>query len=93
MESHYVFCSLIGICVAWILMDLVLGMSDQIVPSFFMLLASLVAFRLILHCFPEDKCLQEIEMKKPGNNKSKLSTNAHDHSKTYWTCHGFVPLL
>jgi hypothetical protein len=67
MESHYVFCSLIGICVAWILMDLVLGMSDQIFPSFVMLAASLAAFRLILHCFPEEKCLEEIEMKNKAS--------------------------
>jgi hypothetical protein len=63
MESYYVFCSLIGICAAWILMDVVLGMSEQIAPSIVMLTVSLVAFRIILYCFPEEKCLEEIEMK------------------------------
>ena len=63
MESHYVFCSLIGICAAWILMDVVLGMSEQIAPSIVMLTVSLAAFRVILYCFPEEKCLEEIEMK------------------------------
>jgi hypothetical protein len=84
MESHYVFCSLIGICVAWILMDLVLGMSDQIFPSFVMLALSLAAFRLILHCFPEEKCLEEIEMK---NNNKLTSDKRHktSHNKTMKT--------
>lgn len=63
MESHYVFCSLIGICAAWILMDVVLGMCEQIAPSIVMLTVSLAAFRVILYCFPEEKCLEEIEMK------------------------------
>jgi hypothetical protein len=63
MESHYVFCSLIGICLAWILMDVVMGMSEQIAPSIVMLSISLAAFRVILYFFPEEKCLEEIEMK------------------------------
>lgn len=71
MESHYVFTSLIGICAAWILMDVVLGMSEQIAPSIVMLTVSLAAFRIILYCFPEDKCIQEIEMKDvPVNEES-----------------------
>ena len=44
-------------------MDVVLGMSEQIAPSIVMLTVSLAAFRMILYCFPEEKCLEEIEMK------------------------------
>lgn len=70
MESHYVFCSLIGICSAWILMDVVLGMSEQIAPSVVMLSVSLAAFRMILYCFPEEKCLEEIEMRKVPSSQA-----------------------
>lgn len=71
MESHYVFCSLIGICAAWILMDVVLGMSEQVYPSLVMLLVSLAAFRIILYCFPEEKCLEEIEMKQVESSQDE----------------------
>jgi hypothetical protein len=53
MESYYVFFSLIGICLAWILMDVVLDMKDQIFPSLVMLALSLACFGVILRCFPE----------------------------------------
>jgi hypothetical protein len=59
MESHYVFATLIGICGAWILMDLVLDMPQQILPSLGMLGMALAAFSAIVHCFPEEQCLEE----------------------------------
>jgi hypothetical protein len=59
MESHYVFATLIGICGAWILMDLVLDMPQQILPSVGMLVVALAAFSGIIYCFPEDQCLDE----------------------------------
>lgn len=62
MEAHYVFCSLIGICLAWILMDLLMGVQEQILPSIFVLSMSLLAFQAIIYCFPEDKCLEDMEL-------------------------------
>jgi hypothetical protein len=59
MESHYVFAALIGICGAWILMDLVLDMPQQILPSLGMLVVALAAFSGIIYCFPEEQCLEE----------------------------------
>jgi hypothetical protein len=59
MESHYVFAALIGICGAWILMDLVLDMPQQILPSIGMLVVALAAFSGIIYCFPEEQCLEE----------------------------------
>ena len=61
MESHYIFCSLIGICSAWILIDLVMDMREQIFPSVLMLALSLAAFTGIVHCFPEEACLAELQ--------------------------------
>jgi hypothetical protein len=54
METAYVSSSLIGVCTAWIVIDILSGMTSQILPSIFMLSVSLVAFRLILHIFPEE---------------------------------------
>lgn len=62
MESHYVFAALIGICGAWILMDLVLDMPQQILPSLGMLVVALCAFSGIIYCFPEDQCLEEYSL-------------------------------
>jgi hypothetical protein len=62
MEAHYVFCSLIGICLSWIYMDLVLDLVEQILPSVVMLLVSLCLFGMILRCFPEEECLAELEV-------------------------------
>jgi hypothetical protein len=59
MESSYVLATLFGICMAWILVDVVLGLPQQIAPSLFMLALAICAFRLILHWFPEDDCIQE----------------------------------
>jgi hypothetical protein len=64
MEAHYVFCSLIGICLAWILMDVAMHMVAQIVPSLIMLAVSLAVFWAILCCFPEEKCLQEMKLQQ-----------------------------
>lgn len=60
MESHYVFCSLIGVCLAWILMDILFGLTDQVVPSLMLLAASLLAFAAIVHWFPEEECVREL---------------------------------
>ncbi|KAL7558325.1 hypothetical protein ACA910_019355 [Epithemia clementina (nom. ined.)] len=70
MESFYVLCSLVGISFAWISLDVVLGLTQQIVPSVLMLLASLLLFRVILYCFPEEKCLEEF-----ANEKSAVSAS------------------
>lgn len=64
MESYYIFSSLCGICTAWILIDMVMDMTSQIVPSLCMLTVSLIAFRAILLCFPEHKCLEEIKQQQ-----------------------------
>lgn len=61
MESHFIFCSLIGICIAWILIDLIMDMQEQIVPSILMLVVSLLAFCGIVSCFPEEKCLEDLQ--------------------------------
>lgn len=58
MEAAYVFFSLLGICSAWVGIDVLTGMTNQIVPSIFMLAAALLAFRAILYCFPEDNCIE-----------------------------------
>jgi F0F1-type ATP synthase assembly protein I len=59
MEAYYVSSTLVGICIAWICMDIFLDMTEQILPSLGMLAVSLVAFRAILRRFPEEKCLEE----------------------------------
>jgi hypothetical protein len=59
MESCYVFASLLGICVSWLLFDYVLGLTGRILPSLAMLGIALVVFCFILHCFPEDECVEE----------------------------------
>lgn len=60
MESAYVSSSLIGVCAAWIVIDVLSGMTSQILPSIFMLTVSLVAFRMILHFFPEEFSPEEM---------------------------------
>lgn len=64
MESHFIFCSLIGICLAWILIDLIMDMREQIVPSILMLAVSLLAFCAIVACFPEDQCLVDLQQQQ-----------------------------
>jgi hypothetical protein len=59
MESSYVLAALVGICLSWILVDCVLGLPEQVLPSLAMLGIALLAFRCILYCFPEDECVQE----------------------------------
>ena len=71
MESFYVLCSLVGICFAWTSLDVLLGLKQQIVPSLLMLLFSLMLFRVILYCFPEEKCLEEYEQE----NKAKATSS------------------
>ena len=59
MEAAYVSSTLIGICSAWIAMDVMWDMQEQIVPSVGLLVLSLVLFRVILYCFPEECCLED----------------------------------
>jgi hypothetical protein len=74
MESGYILSTLIGICMAWILMDLVLDAPEQIMPSLAMLGVTLVAFRGILYCFPEEECLSDmIEMKDIDEEQGELT--------------------
>jgi membrane protein implicated in regulation of membrane protease activity len=61
MEAAYVSSSLIGICSAWIIIDVLTNMIDQILPNVFMLLISLAAFRAIIFCIPEDQCMYQVE--------------------------------
>jgi hypothetical protein len=61
MESYYVFFSLIGICMAWILIDIVLDMREQIFPSLLMLSVSLACFAFILQCFPDPRRTSLVE--------------------------------
>lgn len=72
MEAVYIAASLTGICSAWICMDLSAGLPEQVVPSLVMLVLSLVAFGVILWCFPEDKCLEEAqkELKEAERKKN-----------------------
>jgi hypothetical protein len=57
MEAVYVAMTLVGICAAWIFLDVTAGLPEQIVPSLLMLTVSLAVFTLILQCFPEEDCL------------------------------------
>jgi 3-deoxy-D-arabino-heptulosonate 7-phosphate (DAHP) synthase len=57
METVYIGASLVGICAAWILIDVTHDMAEQVVPSLLLLVASLGAFMAILACFPEEECL------------------------------------
>jgi putative flippase GtrA len=59
MEAYYVSSTLVGICIACICMEIFLDRKEQILPSLGRLAVSLVAFRAILRCFPEEKCLEE----------------------------------
>jgi hypothetical protein len=80
MESHYVFAALIGICGAWILMDLVLDMPQQILPSLGMLVVALAAFSGIIYCFPEAQCLEEYSenMEQEGQQQTYTSVAVVD---------------
>lgn len=56
MECRFVVGALIGVCSAWALTDLILGLSIQIVYSFVTLGAALAWCKLMMWCFsyPED---------------------------------------
>jgi hypothetical protein len=56
---YYVGSTLVGICIAYICMDIFLHTKEQILPSLGMLVVSLGAFRTVVHCFSEEKCLEE----------------------------------
>ena len=57
MEATYISCTLVGICSAWMVIDCMIGLTDQVLPSMVMLALSLLCFHLILRCFPEDTCV------------------------------------
>lgn len=61
MESTYISSSLVGICGAWIFIDWMSGLNDQVLPSIVMLNLSLFCFQIILRCFPEDQCLDVLD--------------------------------
>jgi len=69
MESSYISSSLVGICGAWIFIDWMTGLTDQVLPSIVMLNLSLFCFQVILRCFPEDQCLVD----HSGNTKENLN--------------------
>jgi len=76
MESFYIFHSLVGICGAWILIDLVLNMKSQILPSLLMMALSLVAFAAIVKCFPEEKCLEDLKEQEQRRKDSAAEEGA-----------------
>lgn len=63
-EAVYVASCLFGICIGWTVLDFQSGMTDQIFPSLVILALSLAALKIILYCFPENECLQEMEERK-----------------------------
>jgi len=73
MEATYISFSLVGICGAWMIIDWLSGMPDQVVPSLIMLNVSLICFQLILRCFPEDNCLIDgtVEDDDKNNKENK----------------------
>jgi len=61
MESRYIIGSLIGICLAWMVMDWVFQVREQILPCLLLLSLSLACFFVILACFPEDECFATLK--------------------------------
>lgn len=61
MESRYIIGSLIGICLAWMVMDWVFQVREQILPCLLLLSLSLACFFVILACFPEEECFATLE--------------------------------
>ena len=78
MEATYISCTLVGICGAWIAIDCLTGLRDQVLPSMLMLGLSLFCFHFILRCFPEEHCLTPeslpIEHDDNSNNNDETPT-------------------
>jgi hypothetical protein len=60
MESRYIVGSLIGICLAWMVMDWVYNVREKIFSCLLLLTLSLACFFMILACFPEEDCLASL---------------------------------
>lgn len=62
MECRFVVGALIGVCMAWALTDMILGLSVQIIYSFVTLFVALAWCRLMMWCFAsEDENVKEEE--------------------------------
>ena len=81
MEAAYISSSLVGICLAWIVIDLLNGMPEQVPPSLCMLVLSLACFKLILRCFPESECAAE-EEEGSGDSASAADDDDAQPTKT-----------
>lgn len=62
VESYYFLGALIGVFFGWMMLDAMSGNDHQTLLSLCLLFFALVMFRTILCCFPEEKCLEEIEI-------------------------------
>jgi hypothetical protein len=51
MECRFVVGALVGVCMAWTMTDLLLGMKAQILYSLLTLLIALFWCRVMMHCF------------------------------------------
>jgi hypothetical protein len=76
MEAVYIGCCLVGICSAWIWIDIMHNMMEQVVPSLILLFVSMMAFSTILQCFPEDSCLEEAPCGDANHDSSSSSSLA-----------------
>jgi hypothetical protein len=54
LECRFVVGALVGVCLAWTVTDLILGMNLQILFSFITLTISLAWCKLMMHCFTKD---------------------------------------
>jgi hypothetical protein len=59
MESMYFAGSILGIWSTWIGIDVFDGDAEHAVSSVVLLCFSIVSFATILHCFPEDSCVED----------------------------------
>ena len=76
MEATYISCTLVGICGAWMVIDCMIGLTDQVLPSMVMLGLSLLCFHLILRCFPEETCVVAEEAAQDPSSTMILSESS-----------------
>ena len=55
LECRFVVGALVGVCLAWTVTDVLLGMNIQIVYSIITLIVSLLWCRLMMYCFTKDE--------------------------------------
>lgn len=55
LECRFVVGALVGVCMAWTVTDVLLGMNLQIIFSLATLLVSLLWCKLMMHCFTKDE--------------------------------------